>query len=693
MKQIIFFLVLLSANVFSQIAPEWAYTYPGTSNGINKILKDNTGNFLFLSRTNLDTNNVSGGFILLGKVNSSGILLWKRIYSKPGIDSGDHPVSMVLDNQNNILILNHSHGYTTGIDMSILKYDQNGNLLWDYFYTTPGGINSHDQPNALTVDAQGNCILTGFTTSGFYIDSITTIKLSSAGSLQWVKKFAQYSIRLNSGECIISDNQNNVYVGGAINDTSNGFLNAVLIKYNSSGVLQWTRSYNGISNNTDCFLDLKMDSQGNIVASGAADDIYNYDSASVLLTKYTSGGNLIWSQVFHTIAPFGEIGKKILMDNSDNIYIMGQTHIYPYSYYSNTFILKYNSFGNLLWNKLHGNYYSTTSFPYDISFDNSQNILISGFENRYGRTNLMLLKYDKNDGTLLWNYLYNHTGSSNDIALFSTYTGNNFFVAGSSSSKFLLMKMQPTNAFTYTFRRDNLFKPIIDSQYTYDTVMLNSDELPPAAYIKSIHVTIDTIMHGAMGDIEIYLMNGNLTDTLFYRRGGPLDNMIGTKLNDTSALNICSNGLPPFTGYFAPCRSFSKHLFLPGNGPWILKIYDRKAPDTGYLKSWSLTLRYETIIGINPVSNEVPHSYTLSQNYPNPFNPVTKIRYSIPESANIRITVYDINGKEIKTLVNQWLNTGIYESDFDGSNMASGVYFYSLTASNYTATKKMVLIK
>ena len=693
MKKIIFIFLLLSANIFSQIAPEWVYTYSGSSNDIKSIVKDVNGNFLFLSRSNLDTNNVSGGFIFLGKVNSSGSLIWKRIYSKPGLDSGDHPVTMKLDNQNNIYILNHSRGYTTGADMSIIKYDQNGNFLWDYFYTTPGGIYSHDQPNALTLDNQGSCILTGFTTSGFYSDSITTIKLNSAGLLQWIKKFAQYNIRLNSGDCIIADNQNNVYVGGSINDTSNGFINAVLIKYNPTGVLQWNKTYNGAGNNMDSYFDLKMDSQGNIIAAGAADDIYNYDSASVLLQKYTNGGNLIWTQIYHTLAPFGEIGKKILLDNSDNIYVMGQTHIYPYSYYSNTFVLKYNPSGNLIWNKLHGNYYTTNSYPYDIAFDNSQNILISGFEKKYGRTNLMLLKYDKNDGNLLWNYLYNQTGSSSDNALFSGYIGSNFYISGTSDNKFLLMKMQTANAFTYTFRRDNLYKPIIDSQYTYDTVQLTADQLPTNAYIRSVNVTIDTIMHGAMGDIEIYMINGNLTDTLFYRRGGPLDNMIGTKLNDTSSLNICGNGLPPFTGYFTPCRPFAKHLFLPGNGPWILKIYDRKAPDTGYLKSWSLTLSYETIIGITPVSSEVPEHYSLMQNYPNPFNPITKIRYSIPEPSAIRITIYDINGKVIKTLVNQFLNSGIYETEFDATSLASGVYFYQISAENFVETKKMVLIK
>lgn len=98
-------------------------------------------------------------------------------------------------------------------------------------------------------------------------------------------------------------------------------------------------------------------------------------------------------------------------------------------------------------------------------------------------------------------------------------------------------------------------------------------------------------------------------------------------------------------------------------------------------------------IGIQQISNEVPNQFSLSQNYPNPFNPVTKIKFQIPKSCNTKISVFDILGKEVVTLVNQEINAGVYEIDFDGSTLTSGIYYYNLTAEDYTITKKMVLVK
>ncbi len=107
-------------------------------------------------------------------------------------------------------------------------------------------------------------------------------------------------------------------------------------------------------------------------------------------------------------------------------------------------------------------------------------------------------------------------------------------------------------------------------------------------------------------------------------------------------------------------------------------------------------------IGIKKISTNIAKEYYLSQNYPNPFNPVTRIKFDIPatplssigEGPGVRLTIYDILGKEITTLVNEQLNPGTYEVKWDGTNYPSGVYFYQLSINNeQLATKKMVLVK
>ena len=92
--------------------------------------------------------------------------------------------------------------------------------------------------------------------------------------------------------------------------------------------------------------------------------------------------------------------------------------------------------------------------------------------------------------------------------------------------------------------------------------------------------------------------------------------------------------------------------------------------------------------------NNSPLQYSLEQNYPNPFNPATRIKFTIPSNGIFtELKVYDITGREVKSIINQNLDEGLYEIIFDGSNLSSGVYFYTLKAGNYFDSKKMLLIK
>ena len=96
---------------------------------------------------------------------------------------------------------------------------------------------------------------------------------------------------------------------------------------------------------------------------------------------------------------------------------------------------------------------------------------------------------------------------------------------------------------------------------------------------------------------------------------------------------------------------------------------------------------------VNEIGSTVPSSYSLGQNYPNPFNPITNVKFSIVNSANIKIVVYDVMGKEVQTLVNERLQPGTYETSFNGSILNSGVYFYKLVTDGFTETKRMLLVK
>jgi hypothetical protein len=113
-----------------------------------------------------------------------------------------------------------------------------------------------------------------------------------------------------------------------------------------------------------------------------------------------------------------------------------------------------------------------------------------------------------------------------------------------------------------------------------------------------------------------------------------------------------------------------------------------------YVGGWDgVLLKTSHTVGILNSNLEIPSGFSLSQNYPNPFNPSTKINFSLPKVGKVKLTVYNTVGEEIQVLVNQSLRVGTYTYDFDGKNLSSGVYFYTLQSEGYTDTKSMVLIK
>ena len=108
-------------------------------------------------------------------------------------------------------------------------------------------------------------------------------------------------------------------------------------------------------------------------------------------------------------------------------------------------------------------------------------------------------------------------------------------------------------------------------------------------------------------------------------------------------------------------------------------------------------------IGCDPIilsisSELLPVTYILHQNYPNPFNPVTTLRYDLPENSLVNVTVYDMLGRQVKTLINQTQDAGYRSIVWDATNdygkpVSAGIYLYQIQAGEYISTKKMILLK
>lgn len=113
----------------------------------------------------------------------------------------------------------------------------------------------------------------------------------------------------------------------------------------------------------------------------------------------------------------------------------------------------------------------------------------------------------------------------------------------------------------------------------------------------------------------------------------------------------------------------------------------------GTMNNLSLSLKPEYVMNVNQVSNIIPESFKLYQNYPNPFNPVTKIEFDIPKSSFVKLIIYDVLGREVSVLLNKELIQGKYSYSWNAYNTPSGIYFCRLQTEDYSAIKKMLLIK
>lgn len=235
------------------------------------------------------------------------------------------------------------------------------------------------------------------------------------------------------------------------------------------------------------------------------------------------------------------------------------------------------------------------------------------------------------------------------------------------------------------------------------------------AYLNAFNVNTGKMHTTFFGGTSLYYYNEithqqeydslvpfiNDITTLTKYSNGTSDEKISTTVLPTylgtNARFIAEQSVPHFSnGVFKlneiSGRTFVGYIYggiralLPNNTPtfpsdYIMKVYI--TPNT---------------ININHIGNTIPDAFALSQNYPNPFNPSTKIKFEIPqdkrrETRDVRIVIYDAMGRKVSTLVDERLSTGVYEVDFDGRMLSSGIYFYKLTADNFTDTKRMILLK
>jgi len=188
----------------------------------------------------------------------------------------------------------------------------------------------------------------------------------------------------------------------------------------------------------------------------------------------------------------------------------------------------------------------------------------------------------------------------------------------------------------------------------------------------SFTVTV-TGSSGSAGGVDIATLGGTLIAV-----------SSNLKLSSSELTHSAKTSVPATYqfSYTAPAAAGNDTLWATGKG--------------GGFSEWNWSPnKYLRVILATEVAEQkyLPFKFALNQNYPNPFNPVTSIHYSIPLAATVTLKIYDTNGKEISSLVNETQQSGDHSVEWNSNGIPSGVYMYRITAGNYTETKKMVLLK
>ena len=189
------------------------------------------------------------------------------------------------------------------------------------------------------------------------------------------------------------------------------------------------------------------------------------------------------------------------------------------------------------------------------------------------------------------------------------------------------------------------------------------------------------------GYIFAYYNDGNSLPWSPLRPIGLVRAISLSDLNNDGSIEIIATSSKTYNESYLHVWTIPGIPFSHANFPWPQYGHDRyRTNQHGFIPP-------DEPVGIQPTSTIVPDKFSLHQNYPNPFNPVTTIKFDIRTSGYVSLKVYDVLGREVAILVNEYLRAGSYERVFEASNLSSGVYFYTLRADEFGKTLRMVVVR
>jgi len=504
-----------------------------------------------------------------------------------------------------------------------------------YLYSTLG--------KSVKSDSIGNIYVLADTLWGFGF-----VKYSASGALilsaqHWLTGGPYTS---GSGDFFDISPAGDVYITGKVSVNFDNWI--YTIKFNTNGIFQWGKLYNFDNNDTP--FDIKVDRADNIIVVGSS---LIGSSSYALFLKYKPNGDTIWTRHYNYSQQ--RVGnRKAVLDGMNNIFTTGVIGALP----GKSLISKCDSSGNSIW---------FTTFTLDqlrsnigsgINIDSFGNVYVIGTQVRpQGQFDTYLLKLRSN-GDTLWNKAYPNYAPGEILGPVVSSNGN---------------------AIYYT---ETIYAPIGSD---LDIATLKYDSLGVQKWVNIFNGGVQGGYDKPTGIRKDKFDNIYVCGTGYYQ----------TTNGDFITLKYLPAGtqqwVARYTGLVTNGGDGAKGLFIDTSLNVYVTGLSRKLTSSEFD---AVTIKYNQPIGIAINNNGLPDEYKLFQNYPNPFNSITVINYTLPKTCDVKLTLFNIIGEEVKTLVNNKQNAGYYTIAVNMENYSSGVYFYSMTANgNIVETKKLILIK
>ena len=356
-----------------------------------------------------------------------------------GVGTPGNPafLSNAVDSSGNVYLCSSSS--VGGVfAMQIAKYNKLGSIQWQ---RRLGDASLGGGGSSIAVDSSGNVYVCGtlaVSGNGFLI-----AKYNTSGTLQWQTQLRTGVGGSNTNPCSIAlDSSNNVYVTGYSRDSTPAFL-SLSAKYNTSGTLQWQKSFQ-MAGGGNFGYGNTADPSGNVYVCGL--------DAGLQIAKFDTSGTVQWQRTFGSSA--SSYGRSVVTDSSGNVYVCGTTYLTANA--SNEFlIVKYDTSGTLQWQKSLGN--TQQEYGWSIAIDSANNIYVCGdsYQDGTGTSNIQIAKYNSS-GTIQWQRYLGLSGLNDFGRSVAVDISNNIYVSGFSNTSgsdynFLFVKLPGDGSLTGTY--------------------------------------------------------------------------------------------------------------------------------------------------------------------------------------------------------------------------------------------------